>query len=216
MDETLRIIRHLYDEESDGDARDALERRLSEDKALRREYDVLRSTKDALDRRPADGPDPDVVDRIVAAAADASRRSDRVTSDSSHNGRVPGARDDRSPRRSDARRAADASAEASWTRRLRWGAATLAVVLAVSIGWWTGGPTASEWSASTAETPSAASAPASQERAADARAESADLPAWDEGDEVVRLHRRIELVQARSAPSQWNGGLQPASQQLRP
>jgi hypothetical protein len=37
------------------------------------------------------------------------------------------------------------------------------------------------------------------------------LPEWDDSDEVVRLHRRIEALQTQSRTGAWGGDLQPAS-----
>ncbi len=53
MDDRLRLIRYLYDEEVD---ESALARRLSDDPDLYREYEELAATKRALDDRPARRP----------------------------------------------------------------------------------------------------------------------------------------------------------------
>jgi hypothetical protein len=102
-----------------------------------------------------------------------------------------------------AEHAADRAARApdrNWTRRLQNAGAALALLLAVGTGWWyMPGNTASTGASPDA---SAASGPA---QAGDA------LPEWDDRDEVVRLHRRIELLQTQSRSDTWGGDLQPAS-----
>lgn len=65
MDEKLHILHHLYGEETDP----AELRRLLEDEALRQEYEALSEVKFHLDHRKRARPDPLVIDRIVAAAA---------------------------------------------------------------------------------------------------------------------------------------------------
>ncbi len=45
-----------------------------------------------------------------------------------------------------------------------------------------------------------------QTRSSDADA----IPAWDDGEELIRIQRRIDRLQARSAPDRW-GSLQRVS-----
>jgi len=70
MDDSLRLIQHLYGEEGDDPA---FAQRLRNDEALRREYEELQDTKAALDRRSSPSPDPDVVDGIMDHAREAAR-----------------------------------------------------------------------------------------------------------------------------------------------
>lgn len=156
-------------------------RRLAADDELRREYEQLKDTKEKLDRRPSPQPDPAVVDRVVDAAAGAATRS-------------PAA--DRPPR----------SPSRSWTRRLQGASAMLVVLLAVGLGWWQlDGLAPGEWGQQANESgPSAASVETVGE-------EAEGVPKWDDSDELVRLHRRIEHVRARSA-SEWKGTIQSVDQ----
>ncbi|WP_240333499.1 hypothetical protein [Salinibacter ruber] len=73
MDDRLRLIRYLYDEEVD---ESALARRLSDDPDLYREYEELAATKRALDDRPARRPDAAVVDQVVDQARTAAPPSE--------------------------------------------------------------------------------------------------------------------------------------------
>ena len=204
MDEPLQLIQYLYGETSDEEA-EAVEQRLAEDDALRREYEELRSVKDDLDDRPTHGPDSLVVDQIVAAAGEAARvRDNAPEADRQPVSRGHASRDEHAAR----------TGTRSLTRRLQRASAVLAVVLVVGVGWW-------QWSAPGlpgAEAPTASTPPTQTQEQALSSGSAADasaLPDWDEGDDVVRLHRRIELLQARSTPAQWSG-LQPASQTIRP
>lgn len=197
MDDRLRLIQYLYEEDGD---ETTLPRRLSEDETLRREYERLQETKAHLDRRPSSRPDPAVVDRVVAAA----RTAARDPSDSPH------AAEDR-PARPPAR---------PWRLRLQAASATLALLLVVGLGWW-------QRPGATEEAPSTTAAEDTRGTALDgARGEAQSgtpsalgggaleaeaVPAWDDRDELVRIHRRIERLQARSAPDGW-GGLQTVSQ----
>jgi len=220
MDEPLQLIQYLYGETSDEEA-EAVEQRLAEDESLRREYEELRSVKDDLDDRPAQGPDALVVDQIVAAAGEAAR----IHGDTPEADRQPVARESVSRTKRGAR-----AGTRSLTRRLQRASAALAVVLAVGVGWWQwAGPglpgTETSMEATTASTPPAQeqtlSSGAAASRFDGSAADASALPDWDEGDDVVRLHRRIELLQARSTPTQWSSstqwtGLQPARQTIRP
>jgi hypothetical protein len=70
MDDSLRIIQYLYGDEVDDPD---FPRRVAENDDLRREFDRLQETKDALDRRSPPSPDPDEVDQVVDRAAAAAR-----------------------------------------------------------------------------------------------------------------------------------------------
>jgi len=181
MNDRLRIIRHLYGEDVDDPT---FARRLSEDEALRREYERLKATKMRLERRRSRQPDPAVVDRVVDAAAQeaASPMPD-----------APRAAEDR-PARPPRR---------TWSRRLQTVSAALALVLAVGLGWWQR-PSTSHNPApetSTEATAQRNASPAAQGRSLDADA----VPAWDDSDELVRIHRRIERLRSRSATGAWGG-----------
>ncbi|MFB6099061.1 MAG: hypothetical protein ABEK84_08130, partial [Salinibacter sp.] len=72
MDDRLRLIQYLYDDEEVDDP--AFTRRLTEDEALYREYERLRTTKEELDDRPARRPDPVVVDQVMDRACTAAQK----------------------------------------------------------------------------------------------------------------------------------------------
>lgn len=188
MDDRLRLIRYLYDEETD---ESTLARRLSEDEDLYREYERLRATKRALDDRPARQPDPGVVDQVVneAQTASASTPSSAPPTDD---------RPARAPTR-------------TWTHRLQTVGAALALTVLIGIGWWQG-PGASDEAVTDAATPGALDGTAQQApAAADSRTADAEaIPAWDEGEELVRIQRSIDRLQAHSTPDRW-GSLQRTS-----
>jgi hypothetical protein len=205
MDETLRIIRQLYDEEPD---EDDLERRLDRDPALRREREALREVKDHLDCRAPKRPSPSTIDDIVAHAGEAARRSHAAANGAAdREADRPAARPDREA----------SSSSRSISRRLQAVAGVLGLVLVTALGWWQIAPDAPD----TLRSPSAeATAPNSiAPRSVDGLPPAVrDLPEWDEGDDVVRLHRRLEVVNARSRPpSAWDDrpALVPADQ-VRP
>lgn len=181
MDETLRIVRHLYGEEPDPEA---LKRRLTEDPALAREHDELAQVKAMLDEKPPSRPDASVLDAITAAAADAA-------------GSEPSGRPSRADREPVARTDDRAQPSGSrLSRRLQQASLVAAAVLIAALGWWQLDDTTS----STSTEPIRAQT--EQQLPPAAR----DLPDWDEGDDVVRLHRQLQVVNARSAPpSSWNG-----------
>lgn len=187
MDDPLRLIRYLYGEDED---ESTVARRLSEDEALYREYERLRETKKQLDDRPARRPDPAVVDQVVETARTAAQRSPSTS-------------------RPDGDRPASPPAR-SWSRRLQMVGTALALGLFVGIGWWQL-PGVSEESTSGAATDEL-EATAQQQAApaaADERRRGADaVPAWDESDELIRINRRLEQLQAQSGPDSW-GTLQP-------
>jgi hypothetical protein len=184
MDDSLRIIQYLYGEDVDDPD---FPRRVAEDEELRREFDRLQETKDALDRRSLPSPDATVVDRVVDRAAEAAR--------------------DEGPDRAPDRTAR--APERRWTRRLQNAGAALALLLALGIGWWyvpdADAPAETTAQNSTAQQAQSTPAAAETDQAAD------QLPEWDDSDEVVRLHQRIELLQTQSRSDAWGGDLQPAS-----
>jgi negative regulator of sigma E activity len=189
MDDTLRIIQYLYGEDVDDPD---FARRVADDEDLRRECERLQETKAALDRRSPPSPDPSVVDDIVARAAAAPSPDESDAAD----------------RPAPADRAADRDARplsTDWAHRLQGAAAALAIVLAVGLGWWqyNADPAApASTAASSASAPPQTEATAAPEPQADAD----EIPAWDDRDEVVRLHRRIETLRTRS--DAWGGDLQ--------
>lgn len=178
MDDRLQIIRHLYGEEVEDPT---FTRRLSEDAALRREYEHLRTTKERLDRRPLPQPDPAVVDRVVDAARDAAQNSSAASPANDRPARPP---------------------IRTWNRRLQAVSAGLALLLAIGLGWWQQRPEASggdsfRASAESAPPQTQAASPQDQPRGTDT------VPAWDDSDELVRIHRRVQRLQARSATDAW-------------
>jgi negative regulator of sigma E activity len=189
MDDRLRLIQSLYD---DAEPPADLRRRLADDEALRREYEALQEAKAALDRRPLRSPDAEVVDRVVARAEAAAGQA---------------APDTRSrPARS---RAADRPARGpspEWTHRLQGVSAAVAVVLLAGIGWWAvSGGLEENGSASTVATESTTQP--SQVEAA--RGNEQAIPAWDDRDELVRIHSRIERLQSQEQMGAWSGQPQP-------
>jgi len=179
MDDSLRIIQYLYGEEVDDPD---FARRVADDENLRQEFDHLQEMKDALDRRSSPSPAPDVVDQVVDRAAEEARPTPSPA-------RAP----DRAAR----------SPDRSWTRQLQNAGAGLALVLALGVGWWympkTDAPSNSAAQQTQAEATTASS---NSTRDADT------LPEWDDREEVVRLHRRIEQLQTQSRTDAWS----PASQ----
>jgi len=191
MDDSLRLIQSLYGEDVDDPD---LARRVSEDEDLRREHERLQQVKDTLDRRSSASPDPEVVDRVVAQAA-AAQGAATPPSDREDGAPAP----DRPAR----------TPERAWARRLQGAAAALLVVLLVGLGWWqlrpngaaTPGPTAGE----------APQQP--QSVAADGPSAAADdMPEWNDHDDLVRLHRRVETLRSRSRSDSWGTDLQTVDQ----
>ena len=178
MDDPLRLIRYLYGEEED---ESAVARRLSDDSDLYREYERLRETKERLDDRPARRPDSAVVDQVVETARTAAHHSPSTA-------------------RSDQDRPARPPAR-SWSRRLQMVGAALTLGLFVGIGWWQLPGTSAESPAGAAELDATAqqAAPA----AAESQQEASTVPAWDESDELIRIHRRIERLQTHSGADGW-------------
>jgi hypothetical protein len=189
MDETLRIYRHLYGEEPDADD---FERRIRETPDLARELDSMREVKAMLDEKPPQRPDASVVDAIVAEAA-------RAASDNAPSPSTKTASPDRAARdqvsRDHASRDRSASQRSGLSRRLQQVGLAAALILFAAIGIW------QYQTAPNTESTAPISADVNQQLPPAAR----DLPDWDEGDDVVRLHRRLEVVNARSAsPSSWS------------
>lgn len=187
MDDTLRLIQHLYGEDVDDPA---FEHRVAEDESLRREYEALQDTKAALDRRSSSSPAPTVVDNIVDRARDAAASPPSGTASS-----------DPAPDR--AAHAPDRSA----SRRLRGVSAVLALLVVVGGGWWQFRTPDTAPAGTTADAPTAT--PPTSAETASPSARSGTIPEWDDRDEVVRLHRRIETLRTRSRPDDWGGSLQP-------
>lgn len=188
MDKELRIIRHLYGEDEHPEE---VSRLLASDDALRKEYHELRVVKQQLDGRGRQRPDAGVLAHITEAAAQASTEGTEGTT----------SRRDRPP-----------VARQRHRRRQRIGiAAAVAVVLMVSIGLWqwpgteSGGPA----QASKSESVAVATDPSSASAGESSSASGSNLPSWDEGDDVVRLYRYIETLQARSSPAHWDSAEMP-------
>ena len=111
------------------------------------------------------------------------------------------------------RRAPDRTAQApdrTRKRSVRRVSVGLVVVLLVGLGWWY--LPIGSGSASPALTESVPEQTQSVPATARSGQEAEALPEWDDQDEVVRLHRRVEQLQTRSQSDTWGGDLQPASQ----
>lgn len=188
MDDSLRLIQHLYGDDLDDPT---FARRVAEDDELSREYERLRDLKAALDRRSSPSPDPEVVDEVVAYARDAAAES---TSDAPPDPTAPPSRaPDRTARAPDR----------TWTRRLRHASAVLALLLVAGLGWWqlqSNSPAAQEDTATGPSAQQSATANEAQEQNAES------MPEWDDREEVVRLHRRVEQLRTRSRTDAWEGG----------
>ena len=229
MDKRYHIVRHLYDE---GDPPELPS--LLEDEALRKEYQALSEVKLLLDQRGSARPDPEVLDRIMAAAAASpAPSSDRQAT----------------PLRLVRFRTVGAMA------------AMVALLLAVGLVWRQGGfnpvvpssapvvqphadgeAAAPDDAVAEADTPGISSEPSAREATppaptarppasappktqrraeeeagapgaalaaapravADQTAKADSVPAWDEADELLRLHRRLEMLEARSRALAWD------------
>jgi len=180
MDDTLRLIQHLYGEDVDDPT---FAQRVAEDESLRCEYEALQDTKAALDRRSSPSPDAAVVDDIVGRARDAAPSSASEPAPD---------RAARAPDRSD-------------SRRLRGVSAVLVILVVVGVGWWQFRVPDAAPAGTTAGAPTATDV--ATDEAAD-RTPPGAIPEWDDRDEVVRLHRRIETLRTRSQPDDWGGSLQ--------
>lgn len=196
MDDTLRIIRYLYGED---DAPADVERRLAEDDDLRAEYKALHEVKQHLDQRSPHRPDAAVIDQITEKAAEAAS-AQRTAAQAERTGSER--RHEREPARSEA------------GQRRRWGvaaAAALALVV-VAVGIWQY-PVDQDLNAVLESAPLAADRMQTTQRA---EAQQGELPAWDEADDVVRLHRHIETLQVRSRPGAWDSGTLPLQRAVQP
>ena len=185
MDDSLRLIQYLYGESIDDPE---FPQRVADDEALRRELDQLQETKAALDRRSPPSPDADVVDDVVSRAAEAAAPARTAQHAPDRTARTP---------------------DRAWSHRWQNAGAALALVVAVGLGWWympgdpaSSSPATSESTAQQAAPATAASEPAQVDE---------DLPEWDDSDEVVRLHRRLEVLQTQSRSDAWDGNLQTTS-----
>ncbi|QXD16528.1 hypothetical protein GQ464_006155 [Rhodocaloribacter litoris] len=213
MDERLHIVRHLY-----GEVEDAEElRRLLEDATLRAEYEALREVKSRLDRWPPARPDAAVLERVVAAAAHPERRA------------APGGpRPDRGPRRAPRRAGRWIGAAATLAVLLGVGLAYLVAPVhgptdpkpappageanAAARTPTAGVPLAADRTTRVPPVPESvavgeAGAPVAAAQPAGTLAAAAQVAgpalAWDEADDVRRLHRRIASLRARNADLQW-------------
>jgi hypothetical protein len=196
MDDTLRIIRYLYGED---DAPADVERRLAEDDDLRAEYKALHEVKQHLDERSPQRPDAAVIDQITQKAAEAASAQRTATPAKSAGSE---------------RRASREPTRSAAGQRRRWGiAAAAALALVVVVGIWQY-PLDQDLNAVLESAPLAADqvqAPSSE-----ASASQSALPAWDEADDVVRLHRHIETLQVRSRPGAWDSGTMPIQRARQP
>lgn len=232
MDEQLRhIIQHLYGEDPPVPVEELLR-----DDDLRAEYEALRDVKQRLDQRPPVHPPSEVVNRVLAAAAEASSSPLDTTSD------APRERTDRAPRPHAA------------SRRRTWQALAVTLVVIIGVGIvftqieGTMMPSTADEMASPAVVDDArqaenraamkaeqaspgapagaesfvvadSAAPAEAEPAEPAAADDSpfkarvglaasqstpDTPTWDESEAVQQLHRRIELLEARSTETAWD------------
>jgi hypothetical protein len=159
------------------------------------------------DRRPCDRAVP--MPRPDAVRPDAVR-PDAVRPDAVRPNATERTAADRAPRRLERRPAA--------ARVLRWAGSALALLLVAGLGVWQVldpglvGPAAEAPGAGVAVADGRAPAAEANAQAdgqaaprapgATARADTA-VPEWDEGDDLVRLHRRLELIEARSTPDEW-------------
>ena len=214
MDEKLHIVHHLYGEDTDP----AELRRLLEDEALREEYEALSEVKFHLDHRKRARPDAQVIDRIVAAAAPpqrgatARKRRDRAA----HPGRTP--------RRF--RAIGAVSAVLAVVLAVGIGLDQFQSFIPSASDAAMEAPAAEEVEAFSGDAPATAGTrPPEPLRLEERRAARPDapaahetgflddnvageaneaLPSWDEADELLRVHRRIEMLRARSPDLAWD------------
>ncbi len=187
MDERLHIVRLLYGEGGDP----AELRRLLEDEALRAEYQALSEAKFHLDHRRRVRPAPAVIDRILAAAAHPERL-----------GATPPLRPERRDR---------AARPGPRRRAARW--AGIAFVLTLLLGGGVyflrdgtqAGPPALTEAPGARQGGGSLTGPESTRSATGLQVVSApdDVLRWDAGEDVARLHRRIERLRNRNADLQW-------------
>ena len=186
MDKKLQIVLHLYGEADDR----AAFRRLLEDEEVRAEHQAMSEVKFALDHARPKRPDPAVLARIAEVAAHPERLA-----------ASPTRRRDRMPVRLRRRR--------MW----QWAGAAAVVVLAVGLGLGrlASGPDApriasDERPASFEQAERLRTAPPGRAQRMQAKPAAVHPDAalgWDGGDEVWRIHRRIERLRARNAALRW-------------
>lgn len=215
MDDQLRhILQHLYDEDPPVPVEELLR-----DEDLRAEYESMRAVKAHLDQRPPRRPSAETVDHVVAAASAASRPSG-----------VRARRERRPQKRAFFQRRAVQALAVTLVFLVSMGV----LFTQIDGGWSSGDQeetmadqaprSMDEQKASSGAAPpaasrtAAASADASAPEEAEVDPESPfkarvglaasqpppDAPAWDESEAVQRLHRRIELLEARSPETAWD------------
>ncbi len=211
MDTRLQIVERLYEEGSENHAPHPAKTEGGED--LTREFQAISQAKFWMDHRRRRQPDPATIDRVVEAAAAASR------------GEIPGVvRPDRSPLR------------LITSPRFAMAVAATLVVAVAGLGIWRavlpGGEFADVAALQEAEleegldsdfkarAPAVADAVAPREEGmrADSPDDSALLAnrgpgpararlaatAWDESDDLVRIHQRIDMLRARQSLEGWD------------
>lgn len=90
-----------------------------------------------------------------------------------------------------------------WARRAQRASVLVALAVLVSLSVWSS-PDETRSSAPVASEVPVKTFPAQQQTAsALPPSRAVSLPSWDDTDDVVRLHQRIEMVHARSASSDW-------------
>ena len=180
MDEKLQIVQHLYGEAADRSAY----HRLLEDEAVRAAYQAMSEVKFRLDHRPRQRPDAVVLDRILAAASGEASVAGGAL------------RPDRPALRLVSRRA------------FQWVGMAAAAVLVVGVGLmalWPDEEPASVAPAVAQEQTTMPEGPASESYVPSAAMQTTadQTPAWDEADEVRRLHRQIGMLQRGNADLRW-------------
>ena len=184
MDNELRIIQYLYGEEDDPAE---VETALDDNPSLQRELNDHQAVKEHLDARAADRPDAEVIDRIMEAAA------------------APHAHPPRSDREPDR-----AAARPARSKAMRRGLAGALAVVLLGIGAVLVSPDLANWTES--DEPADEAAVVTDDDAPSL--EDDPLPAWDEGDQMVRMQGYIDALQSRSSASEWgttSTSLQPTS-----
>ncbi|NNE69626.1 MAG: hypothetical protein HKN29_04595 [Rhodothermales bacterium] len=182
MDKELQLIEHLYDEPSE-DTRPL--RELLEDTDLAAEYQALSRAKFALDHRQRERPPAHVINAIVREASGLPT--------------APAARRDRAPLRLFRTRRRSVTAGLAF-------AAVLALTIMVQP--WNLLPSGTSDSVATADAPTEMPAEVLLERLPPAATPigtraSGTVPGWDAGDDVRRLSRRIQALQAAGI-DQWD------------
>lgn len=182
MDKKLQLIEHLYDEPS-ADVRPL--RELLEDPELAAEYQALSGAKFALDHRVRARPPARVVNAIVREAASQAQP-------------VPGRRSDRAPLRL-----------MSFKKRGFGVGLALAAALALTVmvkPWNLLTPSLSPASmadAAESAAPAESLLQALPPAAPIAGRAASGVPEWDSGDDLRRLSRRIQALQAAGV-DQWD------------